>query len=226
MHKIMRTIALSLVLTTISFCTSAFAQGQGSGDSSRYDVTVKAVELCSDAACGATFPLGTGEKSFDIASASAGGVAGSYADPIGLPVGSTWTHVRVTVDARFTVTGSGTDGSVSCTTTSANDNTDPTTAAAGQIGGVASPQLMVVPNEGAIGGNPTAADFAAVNAVKTGPLEVQVTYPLTAAYTVQPFPPTVRVEFDTQDTLLFVDNGPSCGLVFPMPPSMRVTITN
>ena len=77
------------------------------GLASVYKVTMKKVELCtastSVSSCVGAVVIGNTEKVVDIASVNAGAAAASYGDPALLPLGETYTHMRVTIDRKFTI---------------------------------------------------------------------------------------------------------------------------
>ena len=72
-----------------------------------YKVTMKKVELCtastSVTSCENAIVIGETDKTVDIASTDAGTAAASYGDPALLPLGVTYTHMRVTIDRNFTI---------------------------------------------------------------------------------------------------------------------------
>ena len=72
-----------------------------------YKVTMKKVELCtastSVTSCENAIVIGETDKTVDIASTDAGTAAASYGDPALLPLGVTYTHMRVTIDRKFTI---------------------------------------------------------------------------------------------------------------------------
>lgn len=90
-------------LIFIGFTVSALAST--SGPAAVYKVTMKKVELCTSSTsvtnCANSVTIGTGDKVVDIASVGSGSVAAAYGDPALLPLGETYTHMRVTVDRKF-----------------------------------------------------------------------------------------------------------------------------
>ena len=90
-----------------------------------YKVTMKKVELCtastSVTSCENAIVIGETDKTVDIASTDAGTAAASYGDPALLPLGVTYTHMRVTIDRKFTIQADlAVDGvDDNCTTTAA-----------------------------------------------------------------------------------------------------------
>ena len=87
----------------IGFTVSALASAVG--PAAVYKVTMKKVELCTSSTsvtnCANSVVIGTGDKEVDIAAVGSGTVAASYGDPALLPLGETYTHMRVTVDRKF-----------------------------------------------------------------------------------------------------------------------------
>ena len=75
-----------------------------------YKVTMRKVELCTGStgvsSCDNAVVIGTGDKEVDIASVDAGASAASYGEPALLPLGVTYTHMRVTIDRKFTIKNS------------------------------------------------------------------------------------------------------------------------
>ncbi len=109
------------------------------GNADVYKVIMRKVELCTGytvvdfddvgtaAACQNAVTIGSGDKEVDIASVSAGSAAAKYGDPALLPLGETYTHMRVTVDRKFIIrsesaldTG-GTDDTDNCVTVATTD---------------------------------------------------------------------------------------------------------
>ena len=89
----------------IGFTISALASA--SGPAAVYKVTMRKVELCTSSTsvtnCANSVVIGTGDKVVDIAAVGEGAVAASYGDPALLPLGETYTHMRVTVDRKFVI---------------------------------------------------------------------------------------------------------------------------
>ena len=85
------------------------------GNADVYKVIMRKVELCTGytvvdfddvgtaAACQNAVTIGSGDKEVDIASVTAGSAAANYGDPALLPLGETYTHMRVTVDRKFII---------------------------------------------------------------------------------------------------------------------------
>ena len=92
-------------LIFIGLTVSALAST--SGPAEVYKVTMKKVELCTSSTsvtdCTNSVTIGTGDKVVDVAAVGQGAVAAAYGDPALLPLGETYTHMRVTVDRKFVI---------------------------------------------------------------------------------------------------------------------------
>ena len=91
----------------IFFSFSTLHAASTTGLASVYKVTMKKVELCtastSVSSCSGAVVIGNTEKVVDIASVNAGAAAATFGDPALLPLGVTYTHMRVTIDRKFTI---------------------------------------------------------------------------------------------------------------------------
>ena len=113
MTKILKLIILSISFF-ISYYEIAFA-ATAKGNADVYKVTMRKIELCTgytvvdfdnvntDDACHNAVVIGSGDKVVDIASVDAGAAAANYGDPALLPLGETYSHMRVTIDRKFTI---------------------------------------------------------------------------------------------------------------------------
>ena len=106
MNKLLK-IIISNILILFFLSVSAYAV---TGAADVYKVTMRKVELCTGStgvsSCDNAVVIGTGDKEVDIASVSAGAAAASYGEPALLPLGETYTHMRVTIDRKFTIKNS------------------------------------------------------------------------------------------------------------------------
>ena len=106
MNKLLK-IFISNIL--ILFFLSVYAYAV-TGAADVYKVTMRKVELCTGStgvsSCDNAVVIGTGDKTVDIASVDAGVAAASYGEPALLPLGVTYTHMRVTIDRKFTIRNS------------------------------------------------------------------------------------------------------------------------
>ena len=89
----------------IGLTVSALASA--TGPAAVYKVTMKKVELCTSSTsvtdCTNSVTIGTGDKVVDVAAVGQGAVAAAYGDPALLPLGETYTHMRVTMDRKFVI---------------------------------------------------------------------------------------------------------------------------
>ena len=95
-------IIINLIL--ISYVSESYA---GNGKAAVYKVTMRKVEMCTGStgvtSCDNAVVIGSGDTVVDIASVDAGASAASYGDPALLPLGETYTHMRVTIDRKFVI---------------------------------------------------------------------------------------------------------------------------
>ena len=105
MKNLLKILFLSKVLFLFLVFNSQAASTTGQADV--YKVTMKKVELCtastSVSSCVGSVTVGDTSKVVDIASVSAGAAAATFGDPALLPLGETYTHMRVTIDRKFTI---------------------------------------------------------------------------------------------------------------------------
>ena len=105
MNKLFK-IIISNILILFFLSVSAYAV---TGAADVYKVTMRKVELCTGStgvsSCDNAVVIGTGDKEVDIASVDAGASSKLY-EPALLPLGETYTHMRVTIDRKFTIKNS------------------------------------------------------------------------------------------------------------------------
>ena len=207
----MKKIFLIFALTILFFNNSYAATGEGVA--SEYIVTMKKVELCEDSACATSTTVGDSKMGVDIASVSAGADIGSYAATTGLPLGTTFSHLRVTVSRTFTVTGSVTAGSTACVTDGGTDNTATNLLDAGTGTAVSTTMYLSDADGYAVSDGDNDADQItmsyssptyATSMTVSGDTAVMI-YKLTSAYTVGMRAPTIKVIFNT-DTAVGADD--------------------
>jgi len=101
MKNIFKIIILSKIIL-LAFVIKSYAE-VGAADT--YKVTMKSVELCTGSSgvtnCEGSVTIGSGGKEVDIAAVDAGASAASYGDAGLLPLGTTYTHMRVVIDRKF-----------------------------------------------------------------------------------------------------------------------------
>lgn len=105
MKNLLKTLFISKILFLFLIFNSQAASTTGQADV--YKVTMKKVELCtastSVSSCVGSVTVGDTTKVVDIASVSAGAAAATFGDPALLPLGETYTHMRVTIDRKFII---------------------------------------------------------------------------------------------------------------------------
>ena len=117
MKKIFSLILSTLLISLLNFQTIQAADNENFGQSAVLKITMRKVELCTgfqggdfddiltEAFCNDPVVIGSGDKVVDIASVDAGASAAAYGQPTLLPLGETYTHLRVTIDKKFTMKG-------------------------------------------------------------------------------------------------------------------------
>ncbi|MDC3131656.1 hypothetical protein OA492_01950 [Pelagibacteraceae bacterium] len=83
------------------------------GPASKYEITITKVELCTgypdsndnDVTCTGSVTVGEGSLTVDIASVSPSAEIATFSDTSGLPIGKTFSHIKITLDKKYTITG-------------------------------------------------------------------------------------------------------------------------
>ena len=208
----MKKIFLILALTILFFNKGYAASGEG--PATEYIVKMQKVELCEDSACASSTTVGESSLPVDIASVTAGADIGSYAPTTGLPLGTTFSHLRVTISRTFTVTGSVTAGSTDCVTDGGTDNIATNLLDAGT--GTATSTTMYLVNaatydasDGSTGGSDIEIAYGsptyATSMTVSGSTAIMI-YKLTSPYTVGIKSPTIKVIFNTDTALGATDD--------------------
>ena len=110
-----------ILLFTFLILNKGYA-ATATGEATEYEITMKKVELCSDATCTTPITVGEIDMAADIAAADAGATVGSYASTAGIPSG-TYSHIRITISRTIQITGTVViSGSSSCFTDGGTDN--------------------------------------------------------------------------------------------------------
>ena len=89
----------------IGFSSSTFVMAADSGNAEVYKVTMTRMELCTDSTCSTPTGVCSTTKTVDIASVSAGSDIGSWCSMSGLPLSTTYSHLRIHVNRTFTLKG-------------------------------------------------------------------------------------------------------------------------
>ena len=202
----MKKIFLILLFTFLTL-NKAYA-ASGTGEATEYEITMKKVELCSDASCTTPFTVGETDLAADIAAADAGATVGSYASTSGIPPG-TYTHIRITISRIFQITGSVVDGSTTCTTDGGTDNDNDQMLDSG-TGTATSTAMYLVDaddydaSDGSGGGSNITISYAnptyASSMTVSGDNAVMI-YKLTEPYTRLLKAPVIKVSFNTENAI-------------------------
>ena len=226
------------------------------GPASVYKVTMTKLEMCTAStgvtSCDGAVVIGSGAKIIDIAAVDAGAAAGSYGDVALLPLGTTYTHMRVTILRKFTVktsTAIDTGGTPdNCVTQAATDTLYGDTEAARKFthqitvadDGTAAEMNLYLTNDSYTicrdadcsttasttndYSSPTYATYMETHDADTGTEHVMI-YELTSPYTVSLIPPTVTIAFGTQEAIGATDpaGGSRC-MMLAFEPVCTITI--
>ena len=199
-----------ILLFSFLFLNKSYA-AEATGQATEYEVTMKKVELCENATCSGTpFVLVTRSMPADIASASAGADVGSYAPTTGIPVGVTYTHLRVTLDRTFNITADISVGAGTCTT-DGGDNAGATQMTVGTADGTAVSEAMYLVNAGSycardgtrdgdVGSSNLDIDYSSPISAKSMTVSgdnAVMTYELTSPYQKTLRAPVIKVKFNT-----------------------------
>lgn len=116
MAKLFKLFFTFIVILSFKY-TLSFA---ANGPASVYEITMEKIEFCTgysttdfddiataNTACQNAITIGSGSKSFDIASVDAGSAVAAYGDTKLLPLGTTFTHLRVTISRKFNIKSEG-----------------------------------------------------------------------------------------------------------------------
>ena len=227
MIKILLSIILSLFLFQNAY--SADAHGQPT----QYEVTMKKVELCTDLACTSPFILGEKTMAADIVPTEGGTDVGNYAPTSGIPPGIVYTHLRVTLDRTFKITGNVTVGSKECATDGGN-NAGATQMTVGTDGGTPAEESMFLVNAGSyantngtragdVGSSHLDISYATPSSAKSISVSgdnALLVYELTAPYQKTLRAPVIKIAFNTSEALNV--NSEACAMWIGEP---KVSIT-
>jgi len=225
------------------------------GAASVYKITMTKLEMCTASTgvtnCDGAVVIGSGTQVIDIAAVDAGAVAGTYGDVALLPLGTTYTHMRVTVLRKFTVkTAAAIDTAETpdaCVTQAATDTlyggsgesarkfTHAITVA--DDGTAAEMNLYLTNDSFTICTNadcttntpstndyssPTYATYMEGHDADTGTEHIMI-FALTSPYTVTMIPPTVTISFGTQEAIGASNVGSRC-MMIAFEPVCTITI--
>ena len=208
MIKILFSIILSLFLFQNAY--SADAHGQPT----QYEVTMKKVELCTDLACTSPFILGEKNMAADIVPTEGGKNVANYASTSGIPAGIVYTHLRVTLDRTFKITGNVSVGSKECATDGGN-NANATQMTVGTDGGTPAEENMFLVNAGSyidgsgkragdVGSSDLDISYATPRSAKSISVSgdnALLVYELTAPYQKTLRAPVIKIAFNTSEAI-------------------------
>ena len=224
------------------------------GPASVYKITMTKLEMCTASTgvtnCEGAVVIGSGAKTIDIAAVDAGAAAGSYGDVALLPLGTTYTHMRVTILRKFTVktsTAIDTGGTPdNCVTQAATDTLYGDTEAARKFthaitvadDGTAAEMNLYLTNDSFTlctnddcttdtprtndYSSPTYATYMEGHDADTGTEHIMI-FALTSPYTVTMIPPTVTISFGTQEAIGASNVGSRC-MMIAFEPVCTITI--
>ena len=224
------------------------------GAASVYKITMTKLEMCTASTgvtnCDGAVVIGSGTQVIDIAAVDAGAVAGTYGDVALLPLGTTYTHMRVTVLRKFTVKTAAAINTAAtpdaCVTQAATDTLYGDTEAARKFthaitvaddGTAAEMNLYLTNDSFTICTNddctldtpstndyssPTYATYMEGHDADTGTEHIMI-FALTSPYTVTMIPPTVTISFGTQEAIGASNVGSRC-MMIAFEPVCTITI--
>ena len=212
----------------------SYNSNAASGSADTYTVTMLKVELCTEVTCASSTEVASGSQGVNIASLSAGAEAAKFGSTSGLPIGTTFTHLRVTLDRTFTISGTVTDGSNGTCTTDGSTEANTTTMHVGTKDDTSGKtdttfEIVNAGNYGS-GGNigiayssPSSAVSMNVGSPETA--QMQLIYALTESYTVGLIAPKIKVTFDVSSAVGgAVDAGGTCRM-WPNEPTVTISLT-
>jgi len=256
MNKLFQIFVFSKLLIIVLISNSFSASTTGAADV--YKVTMKKVELCTASTsvtdCENPIVIGNTEKTVDIAATDAGSAAANYGDPALLPLGETYTHMRVTIDRKFTIQADLTVSGVTakCATTAAlSGSAYPGGSLSGnekydrlpvvEDGGTAAEADLYLKNDQMK--TCTNAACSALSAANTVTYQQGVVstfqtqhadgstsddhvlvYELTSPYTVALISPTIDISFGTSEAVTATEVGTDLCMFEPEEPVVTITI--
>lgn len=197
-----------ILLFTFLILNKGYA-ATATGEATEYEITMKKVELCSDATCTTPITVGEIDMAADIAAADAGATVGNYASTAGIPSG-TYSHIRITISRTIQITGTVViSDSSSCFTDGGTDNVADNLLVTTATSASSTTMYLVNDDSYAVGTgttlseditigytNPTYATSMSVS----GDNAVMI-YELTEPYTRLLKAPVIKVAFNTENAV-------------------------
>lgn len=196
-----------ILLFTFLILNKGYA-ATATGEATEYEITMKKVELCSDATCTTPITVGEIDMAADIAAADAGATVGNYASTAGIPSG-TYSHIRITISRTIQITGTVViSGSSSCFTDGGTDNVADHLLATTATSASSTTMYLVNDDVYAAGTGATGSDITigytnptyATSMSVSGDNAVMI-YELTEPYTRLLKAPVIKVAFNTENAV-------------------------
>ena len=190
----------------------------GTGPASEYKITMTLLELCDSTssltACNNPVVISSGSSGVvDIAGTTAGEAAASYGSLSTVPIGTTFTHMQITMNRSITATGSANDTHSTpdqCFTNGSAATTGADTTNASGHASTASSAVLFIGYIGTVNGDATNSATAgdgtgtsrAATRVTTGDDFVEHRVELTNPLTIKAGQfPTVKIAFGTSNAI-------------------------
>ena len=196
-----------ILLFTFLILNKGYA-ATATGEATEYEITMKKVELCSDATCTTPITVGERDMAADIAAADAGATVGNYASTAGIPSG-TYSHIRITISRTIQITGSVViSDSSSCFTDGGTDNVADNLLVTTATSASSTTMYLVNDDIYAVGTGATGSDITigytnptyATSMSVSGDNAVMI-YELTEPYTRLLKAPVIKVAFNTENAV-------------------------
>jgi len=197
-----------ILLFTFLILNKGYA-ATATGEATEYEITMKKVELCSDATCTTPITVGERDMAADIAAADAGATVGSYASTSGIPSG-TYSHIRITISRTIQITGTVViSDSSSCFTDGGTDNVANNLLATTATSASSTTMYLVDDDSYEVGTGTTDSENIAIGYTNptyatsmsvSGDNAVMI-YELTEPYTRLLKAPVIKVAFNTENAV-------------------------
>lgn len=197
-----------ILLFTFLILNKGYA-ATATGEATEYEITMKKVELCSDATCTTPITVGERDMAADIAAADAGATVGNYASTAGIPSG-TYSHIRITISRTIQITGTVViSGSSSCFTDGGTDNVADNLLVTTATSASSTTMYLVNDDKYKVGTGDTSAENITIGYTNptyatsmsvSGDNAVMI-YELTEPYTRLLKAPVIKVAFNTENAV-------------------------
>ena len=197
-----------ILLFTFLILNKGYA-ATATGEATEYEITMKKVELCSDATCTTPIIVGERDMAADIAAADAGATVGNYASTAGIPSG-TYSHIRITISRTIQITGTVViSGSSSCFTDGGTDNVADNLLVTTATSASSTTMYLVNDDSYKVGTGDTSAENITIgytNPTYASSMSVSgdnavMIYELTEPYTRLLKAPVIKVAFNTENAV-------------------------